>query len=904
MALAIGTRIGSFDIVAALGAGGMGEVYRARDTKLNRDVAIKVLPDAVATDSERRARFEREAQALAAINHSRIAQIYGVVDIGARGEKGEAAGGLAVVMEYVDGEDLAHRLARGPLAVDDAVAIAAQIAEGLEAAHERGIVHRDLKPANVMVASDGRVKILDFGLAKPAGSATDLAALPDSPTLTVAAAVTHSGTLLGTVPYMAPEQVRGKPVDRRVDIWAFGCVLYETFAGHPPFSGESLADVLGAIAKDPPHWENLPAATPPAVRRLLARCLVKEPLRRLRDIGEARIALEDQLAGAADASTVTPPPPAMTRAWRWLSVASLAVAAAVAIALVRVRREPAVPTPIVRFDVSPPAGASLKLDLRPAVAISPDGSTLAYVASVDGISRLYVRGRDMVEARALPGTEGASVPSFSPDGRSIAFFADGKIKKIALGGIAVNVANALDVRGITWLDDRTLIFPRGPADALVAMSADGGEPRPVSTLAQNERTHRWPEALPGGKAVLFTAGAPANTDNYDDATIEAVVLKTGDRRLVWRGAAMARYAGGQLIFSRGPALYAVPFDPDTLTANGTPVQVALGVERDVTTGAAHFAVSGEGTLAIVPGSTQSGLFRLVWIDRQGRAQPLDLPPAQYHEFRVSPDGTRVAVLIGPSGGGDVWIYDLARRTNTRLTFTRNNAAPVWSADGREILYSSFDATGTSATIYRRPADGSREAELLTSPGGRSYAAWVSKDGAEAVLDFVNPKSGMADVVRMPLRGQAQPTTLVGGPADTYGAAVSPDGRWLAYHSDETGRQEIFVRDMTASGARWQVSTAGGEEPHWSADGRELYYRVGNRLMLAPIERAAAFHAGTPRVLFEGVYDLRSDSLRSYDVDPATGRFLMIRTPDEGRPAPSVRVTLNWLGELRRAAAPF
>jgi hypothetical protein len=366
---------------------------------------------------------------------------------------------------------------------------------------------------------------------------------------------------------------------------------------------------------------------------------------------------------------------------------------------------------------------------------------------------------------------------------------------------------------------------------------------------------------------------------------------------------MARYSTtGHLILSRGPALYAVPFDPDTLTTTGSPIQVVQGVERDVTTGAAHFACAADGTLAMVPGSARNGSFRLVWVDKQGAATPLELAPAAYHEFRISPDGNRVALLNGLSGNADIWIYDFTRHANTRLTFTGNNAAPVWSSDGKDIFYTSFDPTGRSSTVYRKPVDGSREADVVATPGGRSYVAWLSKDGTTAVLDFVNPGPGMADVVKMPLQPNARPSPIVNDRADTYGSSVSPDGRWVAYHSDETARPEIYVRDMAGSG-RWQVSATGGEEPHWSKDGRELYFRSGNRMMVAPVESGDTFRSGTPRLLFEGVYNLRSDSLRSYDVDPVTGRFLMIRPLEEGQAPPSIRITLNWFAELRRLATP-
>ena len=379
-----------------------------------------------------------------------------------------------------------------------------------------------------------------------------------------------------------------------------------------------------------------------------------------------------------------------------------------------------------------------------------------------------------------------------------------------------------------------------------------------------------------------------------------MILATGERRVVWRGAAMARYAGdGYLILSRGSALYAVAFDPETLTTKGSPTPVVQGVQRDVTTGAVHFACGADGTFAMVPGDARNELFRVTWVDSKGATQPLDLALGSYHDFRLSPDGSRIALLKGLSGASDVWIYDIGRHTNTRLTFTGNAIAPVWSRDGKSIYYTTFDTTGRSTMIYRKPADGSREAETVADPGGSSYVSWVSKNDSEAVLEFVNQGPGLADIVRMPLRLQAKPSAIVADPADTYGAAVSPDDRWVAYHSDASGRFEIYVRDMTGQGGQWQVSSSGGEEPHWSNDGRELYFRAGGRMMAAPIDSGGTFHAGMPRVLFEGVYELRSDSLRSYDVDPVSGRFLMIRPIEDGQQKPSIRITANWLSEVRR-----
>jgi len=500
MPIAPGTRIDSYEIVSAVGAGGMGEVFRARDTKLNRDVAIKVLPDSVATDPERLTRFEREAQTLAALNHPHIAQIYGVLELDARA--GQPHRVFALVMEFVAGDDLAERLTRGPVPIDEAVGMATQIAEALEAAHDRGIIHRDLKPANVKVTPDGIVKVLDFGLAKAVGSEPDTTDTANSPTYTSQPNLTRHGTLLGTAAYLAPEQVRGKPVDRRVDIWAVGCVLYELLVGHQPFNGESLADTLGSIVKDPPRWDDLPVDTPPAIRRLLMRCLAKDPSRRLRDIGEARIVLQDELSGTPE----TPPTamrglPARPRMLRRLALLSIATALPLAL-LAGIKlgspraADPAMP--IIRYEEVPPSGTLLRLDIRPAVALSRDGAMVAYVATRDGIPRLFVRARDSVDTRTLPGTEGATSPSFSPDGRWIAFFADGKVKKVALDGPPIPLASAPDVRGIAWQDDHTLIFPRGPTDPLVAMSADGGE-------ASRFRNSRRPSARTAGPTFCQAA---------------------------------------------------------------------------------------------------------------------------------------------------------------------------------------------------------------------------------------------------------------------------------------------------------------------------------------------------------------------------------------------------------------
>ncbi|MGE5814003.1 MAG: protein kinase domain-containing protein [Acidobacteriota bacterium] len=888
MTLAPGTRIGPYEIIDVLGAGGMGEVYRARDTKLNRDVAIKVLPALFAADPDRLSRFEREAQTLAALNHPHIAQIHGVIEHPA-----------ALVMECVEGEDLAQRIAHGRIPVDEALQIARQIADALEVAHERGIVHRDLKPANIKVSPEGDVKVLDFGLAKatepqtPAGAA----ALENSPTFTSPVLMTQAGVILGTAAYMSPEQARGKSVDRRADIWAFGCVLYEMLSGGAPFEGDSITDVLSAIISREPDWTRLPPA-PTSVQRLLRRCLEKDPRRRLRDIGEARVTLEQPTEQAHAGSN----PPRLAPAWLTTALGALVALLTLAVVALLIRtmsgdRDGAHPA-LTRYDVQLPGNAAVNIVFRPAVSVSADGSTFAFVGAAEGINRIYLRSRGEVAPHVVAGTEGGTSPALSPDGRWVAFFADGTVRKAGRDGGVVTLGPARDVRGATWSDSSTLVLTLDSASALVRMSAMGGDARTITNLATGERTHRWPDALPGGKAVLFTVGTLDKPDVYDQANIDAVMLATGERRVIVNGAAMARYCGnGHLVYSKGTSLYAVPFDADQVQVTGAPVEVIQGVERDPSTGAAHFDCGDEGTLAFVPGSAAGDQHQLTWMDRDGRGQPANLPPGPYQEVRVSPDGTRVALLSGTSGNGDVWIYEVADGTFTRLTFNGTSAAPIWSADGRTVYYTAFDPSGKRSTIARKPADGSREAETLRSVEGRAYLASVDEAQTTAILDAIVAASDRGDILRVPLAASATPQPLVATRFNEYASNVSPNWQWLAYESDETGRPEVYVRDLRGSGARWQVTSAGGEEPHWSGDGRELYYRTANRLMAVPILQGQTFRSGNPRPIFDGIYNSGIESGRSYDVDPKTGRFLLVRPVRDVRVSGSVRIVLNWDANL-------
>ncbi|HEX5215102.1 MAG TPA: protein kinase [Vicinamibacterales bacterium] len=901
MPLRSGTRLGPYDVVAPIGAGGMGEVYRARDTKLNRDVAIKVLPEMFAKDPERLARFTREAQTLAALNHPNIAHIHGIE---------ESASGQALVMELVEGTDLSTMIARdGAMPPKDATAIARQIADALEAAHDAGIVHRDLKPANIKVKDDGTVKVLDFGLAKlvgPDGTGAGPLASGASATMT-SPAMTAMGVILGTASYMSPEQAKGRAVDRRADIWAFGAVWFEMLTGTPPFPGETITDVIAAVVTRDPDWSLLPAPTPPVVRRLLTRCLVKDPKQRLRDIGDVRLMLADGAESGA------PPRTARTGgsgATGWIAAGVLLAALGAAIFWPR-EVTPAANVPIIKYDVMPAGKSTLRLDSRPGVAVSPDGSKIVFVATEDGVTKLYLRRRDDAEVRALPGTDGASDPVFSADGKWLAYAGAADLMRMSLDGTPVSVAKVNDSRGLIWLNDKEIVFSPEAVSGLFIVPASGGTPRALTSLdpKTDDRTHRWPAAVPGGKAVLFTVGKLSSPDNYDDARIDAVIVATGERRAVMEGASFVRVlSNGSLLYAKGGTLYAAPFDSERLVTTGAAVPVLQGVATDTTTGVAHVSVAGDGTLAYIPGGSSTADRQIVWSDRKGTISPIALPPGLYNDIRVSPDGARIAVLVGSSGAGDVWIYDTHSTAFTRLTFDQKNASPVWSGDGRWIYYASIKSTGDETTVRRRPVDGSREPESLGVVKTRGFLDAVDPSGKMAYLtEYALRQTSYVDIGQLPLAGGPH-TLLIGGQGSQSASSISPDGRWLAYQSDEGSRFEIYVRDLSGAGGRSPVSTTGGEEPRWSADGREIFYRNDTRFMVAAVTTKPEFRSNPPQVLFEGIYNLRSDTGMTYDVDSKTGRFAMLRPAGQaaGAAAARVRVVMNWiegaLGGARMATA--
>jgi serine/threonine protein kinase/Tol biopolymer transport system component len=907
-----GTRLGPYEVLAKLGEGGMGVVYRATDSNLKRSVAIKVLPASVAGDADRLSRFQREAEVLAALNHPNIGAIYGL-------EK--TPDFTALVMELVEGEDLSQRIARGAMPIAEALPIAKQIAEALEAAHEQGIVHRDLKPANIKVRADGAVKVLDFGLAKAveagaAGKAGGAGSLSMSPTITTPA-MTQAGMILGTAAYMAPEQARGVAVDKRADIWAFGVVLFELLSGRRLFDGEMVSDTLAAVLRQDIDWTCLPAETPGRIVQLLGRCLERDPKRRMRDIGEARIALDPSSPSLTASAPITAPTPA-TVAVRRSSAAAWTILALVTVALVAglvIAQwfRPSLDVPTLRLTTLLPPDVTIDPSTYPILALSRDGSTIAFVGVNNGTSRIYVRRLTEYDAHQLPQTEGATAPFFSPDGAWIGFFGDGKLKKTpTAGGPVVTLAPGSDIRGGVWTSADTIVFSPDATASLQEMPASGGSSRVVTTLDQSkqERTHRWPTMMPDGKTVLFNVGSVAHPNDYDDATIEAVNVETGKRQLVMQGGRMPQYVGatGDLLFVRGKILYAVAVDPQTLQVRGRPRPVLDSVMGDPTTGSAFFAVSNTGTLTYAPGDPSGALRRFAWIDLDGKASSIDLPAALYLDPHVSPDGRRIAFAIvdSTSSDADIWVADPARGTSSRLTNHGVYRSPIWSRDGRRLFCVSYDAKVNRSTIEARAADASGQPEAIGVIDGPAFMNDISTDGSTLYLDASPPTgaAGRSGIYQLSTTGRSdtKPTAfLTSSAGDLAGSAVSPDGRWLAFVSSEAGQRiEVFVQSLQDGGGRMQVSTNGGQNPHWSPDGRTIYYLQGADTLAVSVETSGGLAVGKPRRLFAQQLALQFDSQQYFAVG-TDGRLLMMRPNDDRAQTPELRVVLNWVEELKRRA---
>jgi serine/threonine-protein kinase len=882
----VGQSIAHYRVQAKIGVGGMGEVYRATDSRLGRDVALKVLPEKFARDTERMARFEREAKVLASLNHPNIASIYGLE---------ESNGARALVMELVEGVTLAERIKREPLPLDEALPIAKQIAEGLEYAHERGIIHRDLKPSNVIVRPDGQVKILDFGLAKALEGETSEEEIENSPTLSAVA--TRIGVLLGTAAYMSPEQARGKRVDRRADIWAFGCVLYEMLTGREAFGGETTSDILACVIRAEPDWSSIPTSVPPRVRELLRRCLQKDPKQRLRDIGDARITIEEALSGTPQEAGVLQGGTVHLPVWRrllpWAAGILLAAVASAAVWELR-PRGPA--GQIVHFSFAPPAGYSLVAQPfgYTNLAISPDGANVAFVVWHGGTSQLFLRRMDQSEATLLKGTEDGDEPFFSPDGQWVGFFAYGKLKKISvLGGTTVTLCDAPNGRGGTWTPDDTIVFAPSNGSGLMRVSATGGTPQPFTRLdsSKNEITHRWPQVLPGGKAVVYASGV-----EFNSATIAVASLKSGAAKTPAIQGGYPRYlAGGYLVFDREEGLYAVLFDLERLEVTGSPFPV-LQVQASPANGAAGFAISETGSLVYVP--PVETVTRLAWVNRKGVLEPLEAPGRDYLGLRLSPDGKRVVVVILEKGFPDIWTYDILRGTLTRLTFgAGDNAAPVFSSDGQRIAFQRLKDGNFS--ILAMPADGSGSEETLLPPQtSRSVPASWSPDGKFLAYTHYG-RSGKAEIWVLPLEGERKPQLILANQFDNRRPVFSPDGKYLAYFSNENGRGEVYVMPFRNGSGKWQISTNGGSPPVWQRDGKQLLYSESENIMGVDIATQPTFHASTPRVILPAK---AMGSLLGFDVSPDGQRFLIHQQSSEAAQTTQINVILNWSEELRRRSA--
>jgi eukaryotic-like serine/threonine-protein kinase len=890
-------RLGPYEILSALGAGGMGEVYRARDAKLNRDVAIKVLLPAVANDPDRLARFGREAQVLASLNHPNIAHIYGVE---------ESGGARALVMELVEGPTLAERIAQGPIPLDEALPIAKQIAEALETAHELGIIHRDLKPANVKVRADGTVKVLDFGLAKamePAAASSATAV--NSPTISMHA--TQAGIILGTAAYMSPEQAKGRAADKRSDVWAFGAVLYEMLSGERAFKGYDISDTLAAVLRQDVDWTALPASTPVSVRRLIARCLDRDVRRRLRDIGEARIVLDDPASLAGGAAGGVPALAPRQPLWRRAIPIALSaiVAGALASAATVYLTHSQAPLVVARFPLMLGEGQTVTpQSQRQAVALSPDGTLMVYAAN----QRLYLRSMSELEARPIASDETGAFftsPVFSPDSRSVAFWSRSALKKVAVsGGAVVTICPADQLFGVSW-DTAGILFGQDHK-GIMRVSANGGTPEVLVSVKDGEQAY-GPQILPGGETVLFTLVTGTAADRWDKAQIVTQSLRSGERKTLVNGGSDGRYVPtGHLVYALGGVVFAVPMDLRRLEVTGGPVPIIEGVRRAAAsgTGAAQFDFSRAGSLVYLPGpiSPMSNLSDLALIDRKGGVEAMKLPLNPYQHPRVSPNGTQIA--FGTEDGKDaiVWIYDLGSTTSTRrLTFGGRNRFPIWSADGQRVAFQS-DREGDLGIFWQR-ADGSGAAERLTKPDqGTSHVpeSWSPK--GERFL-FGMTKGPSVSLWTYSLLDK-KPTSFadVQSP-NPINAAFSPDGRWVAYTVTEGAVNGIYVQPFPATGAKYLVSRTSAVAPVWSRDGRELVSQPqGGQGAVQTITTQPSFSFSPPvPVPRGGAFTGGVTGQRNYDVMP-DGRILGVIAAGQSQaaePTPQIQVVLNWFEDLKR-----
>ena len=891
MTIPSGVRVGPYEIRSLLGAGGMGEVYRAHDANLNREVALKIVPEGFANDPERMARFQREAKALAALNHPHIAAVYGLE--GFRSTR-------ALAMELVEGQTLAELLAAPPsglqaLAIEDALPIAKQIADALEYAHERGIIHRDLKPANIKIAPDGVVKVLDFGLAKTSssspGDATEQLAsgLDDSPTLN--ASITGTGIIVGTAAYMSPEQARGKTVDRRTDIWSFGCVLYEMISGRRPFQGETVSDVLAAVLRAEPDWRALPSETPAPIHELLRRCFAKDPRQRLRDIGDARIVIEETMSGEVPARvTATDPPPTGRTSLRqivpWVASFVLLVATVV-LAILYSRVNDSSRAAIVSQILPVEGGFDVRLAGGP--QLSPDGRRLAYLApGREGPPVVWVRRLDSTESpSALKGTEGATLPFWSPDGRRIGFFAGRKLMKIEVsGGPPVEVCDVTLGLGGEWTPDDTILFASSSTSPIFRVSANGGKEEPVTALdsSRQEAGHRLPQLLPDNRHFLYqsVSSSPESSGTYVGS------LDGGMPKLVLRGNSRAVYASsGYLLFLQDGAVMAQAFDSVRFEVSGDPVAIA---PRRGTESGLSVTASPNGILAYLSGQVVSS-HQLQWFDRNGNPGEIVADEQVFFTPRISPDGKEVAVAVASSPTTrDIWIFDLLQsRSPRKLTFDKlHNWTPVWSPDGKKVVFST-NPTG-QFHIYGKASDGTGTALAILDDDATHYVdSWSGDYIAYARGDQKGTPAW--DIWALALSGGRKPFPFLQSAFNKEEPSLSPDGKWIAYVADETRNWEVYIAPFPKGDGKWLVSTGGGRQPRWRGDGKELFYMAaGNQLIAAEIqERDASIEVVKRQELFQT--NAAPSNFRNYDVAADGKRFLLV-TQSQSKGL-ALNLIVNW-----------
>ena len=895
MSLTSGARLGPYEIKAPIGAGGMGEVFRARDTKLGREVAIKVLPAAFAQDHERVARFRREAQLLASLNHPNIAAIYGLE---------EAEGAVALVLELVEGEDLAQRLKRGAIPVDDAIAIARQIAEALEEAHERGIVHRDLKPANIKVTPDGKVKILDFGLARAfeneAGSSSGSGEISNSPTMSRHA--TEAGMIMGTAAYMSPEQARGKKVDKRADIWAFGVVLFEMLTGERLFAGETVSDTLAAVLRQDVDWTTLPHDTPSRIHRLLERCLDRDVKTRLRDIGEARVEIAKSAAGETDPAATAHSPASRPRERLWMGVAAAAAIAAIALALQFTTR-PVEAKPVIRFSFDAPEGTGFATGPG-FISISPDGQRIAFSTGEDPVTyRLWIRALGATTATEVPGVTGAWQVAWSPDGKSLTFTGSTRagsrsLRRIDLAGGPVRVLSPEGVERPAWSATGVILF-EGSDGRLYRIADTGGTATAVTELdaSRQERNHAWPVFLSDGRRFIYAARSA-------DATKSALFLASLDapsRTHLVDADSTVDYMAGFLIYQREGTLVAQPFDEKAGRVTGDAAPIAERIEYNAANGRAGFAASRNGVIAFRrdPGLADGGRARLSWFDRAGRELGAVLTQRRNPSGALSPDG-RKAVLAERSATSlnqDLWIVDLERSLPTRFTSTTEDESfPVWSPDGGTIVYAKREIASVY-DLFRKAAGGTMAEELLLRSNENKYPTGFSPDGKLLLYSVSRP--GLIDRLwALPMTGDGKPFEVFPGSTESsWRGQFSPDGHWILYETAQ--ESNVFVQPFPPNGMRTQISTNGGLFPQWAKGGREIVYSTidGRFMSVDATATGGTLHAGLPKELFT---KLQSGRTRQFMVDSKGERFLLSVLPqgDSARSEP-VNVIVNWQGLLEK-----